>query len=665
MNKRILILCFAILAGFSSVVAQCYELVWADEFNYSGAPDPAKWTHEVNGDGGGNNELQYYTDNLNNSRVVDSMLIIEARKENYLGKAYTSARLISYNKASFKYGRMEARIKLPYGQGIWPAFWMMGNNIFTGTGWPSCGEIDIMEMIGGGEGRDDKIYGTVHWSDASGNHAQYGGSKQLPTGIFNDAFHVFSIEWTETYIKWFLDDVQYAVVSITPDHMSEFHNDFFILLNLAVGGNWPGNPDGSTTFPQQMWVDYVRVYQAGSDPAIEGPAEVIPRQEGAEFSLINNPEYQYEWLVPDGAEIISGQGTSSVTVNWGCSADTVKCVLTTPCSTKNLAYPVKLAEVIMIGENSVSAYQKNIVYQVPHAAHTDYTWILPEGVTSEKKDSSTIVVNWGGTGGTIKVMIGNSCGTDSAEMEVDAIAQLPYLDQPLTIPGDIRSVYFDQGGEGIAYHDTDEGNNGPGLRQDEDVDTEDGDGTGNIGWTFPGEWLEYSVKVEADGLYDIMCRTAGLTRGGSFRLLMNGRDLTGEKVASTASSWTQFRSMYIRDIQLFETDTMLRLEIINGDFNMANMNFTRSTTPLDKNTSVADLAVFPTIVTNRLHISNMDTEYRYQIASVSGKIIQSGRVLPDEVLSTGSLEAGVYILTLRNAYERTSKRFIKVRSQNL
>ena len=240
-----------------------YELVWSDEFNSNGFPDSTSWSYETGAGGWGNNELEYYTSKrLDNARVENGSLILEARKESYSGSNYTSARLMTYHNGKYwKYGRIEARMKLPYGQGIWPAFWMMGKSLFAGTGWPACGEIDIMELIGGGEGRDDKVYGTAHWANAAGSHAQYGGNYQLAQGIFADTFHIFSIEWTETYIKWFVDGIQFNVISITPSDLSEFHQEFFLILNLAVGGNWPGYPDSTTVFPQKLEVDYIRVFQ--------------------------------------------------------------------------------------------------------------------------------------------------------------------------------------------------------------------------------------------------------------------------------------------------------------------------------------------------------------------------------------------------------------------
>ncbi|MCB2220767.1 MAG: family 16 glycosylhydrolase [Bacteroidetes bacterium] len=234
-------------------------LIWAEEFEYTGLPDPTKWNMETGGDGWGNEELQYYTDSENNASVDNGILTITAREESLGGRNYTSARITTQGKFDVQYGRIEARIKLPYGQGMWPAFWMLGAN-FSSVGWPQCGEIDIMEMVGGDNDGDNTTHSTIHWDNA-GEHAVYGESYTLPNGILADDFHVYAIEWDDQSIKGFIDEIEYFVADITPPDLSEFHNNFFIILNLAVGGNWPGPPNASTDFPQTMQVDYVRVYQ--------------------------------------------------------------------------------------------------------------------------------------------------------------------------------------------------------------------------------------------------------------------------------------------------------------------------------------------------------------------------------------------------------------------
>ncbi|MFN0290703.1 family 16 glycosylhydrolase [Pedobacter helvus] len=233
------------------------SLVWQDEFN--GTELDAKfWTFEEgNGtEGWGNWELQYYR--KENTRVHNGYLTITAKKESFGGKEYTSSRIKTQDKKDFLYGRIDMRAKLPKGQGIWPAFWALGANIAT-VNWPFSGEIDIMEMVGGGPGKDNTLHGTVHYED--GGHKYIGGSTTLQTGDFYDKFHVFSIVWTANSIKWYLDNTEYYSFDTTGANKDEFRRPYFLLLNLAVGGNWPGAPNASTVFPQKYIVDYVRVFQ--------------------------------------------------------------------------------------------------------------------------------------------------------------------------------------------------------------------------------------------------------------------------------------------------------------------------------------------------------------------------------------------------------------------
>jgi beta-glucanase (GH16 family) len=237
-----------------------YELVWNDEFDGT-TLNTSNWVFEI-GDGcpnlcgWGNNELQYYRNQ--NAWVEDGVLTIEARQESIQNRQFTSARIKTQGKQSFLYGRIDIRALLPKGQGIWPALWMLGNNIQP-LGWPKCGEIDITELIGGGPGRDNRVHGTLHWDN--NGHAYTGAGYTLPSGIFADEYHVFTIIWDEESIKWFVNDTQFHEIDITPSHMTEFHQKFFFIFNVAVGGIWPGNPDDTTIFPQQMKVDYVRVFQ--------------------------------------------------------------------------------------------------------------------------------------------------------------------------------------------------------------------------------------------------------------------------------------------------------------------------------------------------------------------------------------------------------------------
>lgn len=239
-----------------------YHLEWSDEFNGPNISS-SNWSFEVgdgcpNNCGWGNSELEWYTDRPQNSFITDGKLVIEARRENMGGKLYTSARMKSQGKKFFQFGRIDIRALLPVGQGIWPAIWMLGENI-NSKGWPACGEIDIMEYLGH---ESNKVYGTGHWGFNIASH-QYQGSSILSQGNnYNEAWHVFSISWKEDEIIWLVDDVPFF--TLTPSQTSQnhpFNDPFFFIFNVAVGGNWPGSPDGNTVFPQRLAIDYVRVFQ--------------------------------------------------------------------------------------------------------------------------------------------------------------------------------------------------------------------------------------------------------------------------------------------------------------------------------------------------------------------------------------------------------------------
>ena len=236
-----------------------YTLAWADEFN-SKTIDDNSWTFESgNNNGWGNGELENYTNRVQNAFASNGNLIIEARQEDYNGSQYTSARMVTKAKKTFKYGRIDIRAKLPSTKGIWPALWLLGNNI-DAVSWPACGEIDMMELLGQ---EPNKMYSTLHWGATFQLHDSKGTNYVLPTGSFDQEFHVSSMDWEENSIKIFVDDQQ--IFSATNSDVSgnpyPFNNDFFFIFNIAVGGNWPGAPDANTVFPQRLVVDYVRVFQ--------------------------------------------------------------------------------------------------------------------------------------------------------------------------------------------------------------------------------------------------------------------------------------------------------------------------------------------------------------------------------------------------------------------
>jgi beta-glucanase (GH16 family) len=261
-----------------------FNLVFEDEFDVNGTPDPTKWSFDIGrgplNDGWGNNELQFYKSE--NTIVQNGYLIITAQSEAFGGVNYTSSRIKSRNKFEQKYGRFEARIKLPQGKGMFPAFWLLGENFceaqtqvgnnFTCDSslpnyeagnvlWPQCGEIDIMEYLGN---KPTEVFGTIHGPGFSGGNS-ISKKYNLPNDRFDTGFHVFGVEWTENHINWYVDNALYSQITRQDVEAKGgqwvFDNSFYMLLNLAVGGNLPGSPNANTTYPQRMIVDYVRVYQ--------------------------------------------------------------------------------------------------------------------------------------------------------------------------------------------------------------------------------------------------------------------------------------------------------------------------------------------------------------------------------------------------------------------
>jgi beta-glucanase (GH16 family) len=233
-----------------------YKLVWSDEFDTGSAPDPKRWAYDIGGNGWGNSESQYYTNRTENARIENGNLVIEARKEAYLGSAYTSARLLTKNRAAWTYGRFEIRAKLPTGRGTWPAIWMLSDhNPLT---WPDDGELDIMEEVGFDP---NVIHATIHCKQYYGGNGK-GFATTIPSA--QDSFHVYKMEWTSSQTDFYVDDNKYFSYFNGGNGPATwpYYNDFFMILNIAVGGTWGGTKGiDDTVFPQKMLVDYVRVYQ--------------------------------------------------------------------------------------------------------------------------------------------------------------------------------------------------------------------------------------------------------------------------------------------------------------------------------------------------------------------------------------------------------------------
>ena len=278
------VLLLLLIPGISA--AQTWQLVWSDEFE-TDTLDASKWSFQI-GTGNlygltswGNNERQYYTDREENLYIEDGMLHIVAREEFFVNRNFTSARIRSIHKGDWTYGKFEIRAKLPKGQGLWPALWMLPTENVYGI-WPQSGEIDIMELVGH---RPNVVHGTVHYGPPWPNNLEHGGPITLSEGDFSDDFHIFTIEWRPNRIIWRMNGTLYW--RTTPNnlapHQWPFDQAFHLLFNVAVGGTWPGDPDATTEFPQTMIVDYVRVYQDSELVSIEDE-ETIP----GDFNLHQN-----------------------------------------------------------------------------------------------------------------------------------------------------------------------------------------------------------------------------------------------------------------------------------------------------------------------------------------------------------------------------------------
>lgn len=351
MSKKYIFLSFFIFT-VHFFYAQCPQLVWSDEFEGTNL-DLNSW-EQMTGDGcnlgicnWGNNELQFYSGQ--NTEISDGTMKIIAKQQAMGGLSYTSSRIRTINKVDVRFGRIEARIKMPIGKGLWPAFWMLPTDEVFG-GWPKSGEIDIVELLGD---EPSKIFGTLHfgndWPDNRSTSANY----EIQNTTFADDFHEYAIEWSQNEIKWYLDGKLYSTKVPTDlgGFTWPFNQDFHLLLNMAVGGNFPGSPDGTTVFPQTMEVDYVRIYDMVGLPEIVGPDKVNNMAEGISYQIQNMPtNASIEWTIPDGATIVSGEGTGSIVVNFGETSGAVTAAVTSDCAPRNLSIEVRVQAELEIGE---------------------------------------------------------------------------------------------------------------------------------------------------------------------------------------------------------------------------------------------------------------------------------------------------------------------------
>ena len=497
--KKFLFFIVAVFVFISNNFAQNYKLVWSDEFKVQ--LNQTYWTYETgNSNGWGNNELEYYTNRPQNCVIQNGNLIISALKENYNNFNYTSARIKTQNKFSIRYGKIEARMKLPYGQGIWPAFWMLGDNI-TQVGWPTCGEIDIMEMIGGNQ-RDNTVYGSAHWG------GDYSKAYKLTNGKFADDFHIFDVTWTPQQIQWHVDGITYNTLDVT--NLSAFQKSFFIIINLAVGGSWPGNPDNTTIFPQTLQVDYLRVYQdTTAFPVVS----------------ITSPKDQTHF-----------QANKDIIINASASMQN-----------GNISKVEFYQGSEKIGETFTNPYQMTLKNVYPGKYKITCKAYSSNGLMSFS-DTTNVIVD----------------GSYSSS---------PYGGNPAHVPGKIEAEDFDLGGEGNAYHDSDIANNGGQYRINDGVDIElctDTGGGYDIGWTQNDEWLLYTITVQESASFQITSRVSSNSGGGTLHYEIDGSDVTGVISVPNTNGWQTWQDVVSKTFTISAGIHKLKLYINSAGFNINN-----------------------------------------------------------------------------------------------
>ena len=425
MRNTLLFSLFLMSGGFLLQAQDCNKLIWADEFSGTSL-DSSRWNIDLGNGcpelcGWGNNEQQYYSDSPENLKVENGRLLITAREDSLGGLSYSSAKITSFNKGDFRYGRFEASMKLPTSQGMWPAFWLLPTDQVYGE-WPQSGEMDVMELIGSNPGQ---VFGTIHTGFP---YTFNSGYFDLPQGeSFADTFHVFSMEWDPDSITWFVDGVKYHQLS--PDTIGPwdpFQEDFHLILNLAVGGNLPGPVDSTTILPQTMEVDYVRVYNRPERLRVRGQQPILGAS-GIGYQTFDIPGATYTWTVPGDAMITSGQGTNAIMVDWGCTPGNVSLELQTDCDTVTMVYDIAaFAQPRVDGPSVVAEVQTSISYQLSQAGNGTYTWEVPADATIlSGQGTDAITVDWGCTSGNVVVTYNSSCGstlTDTVEVALRTYA---------------------------------------------------------------------------------------------------------------------------------------------------------------------------------------------------------------------------------------------------
>lgn len=586
-----------------------WEEVWSDEFDGT-VVDESKWSFQI-GDGcpncgWGNNELQYYR--AENATVSDGRLTITAREESFGGYEYTSARMRTYNKGDWLYGRVEIRARLPRGQGLWPAIWMMPTESAYG-GWAASGEIDIMEL----RGRvPNVVQGTIFYGASFPGQVHTWESYTLPAGDFSDDFHVFALEWDPWELRWYVDDALYRTerswFTESAPYPAPFDRRFHLILNVAVGGNFDGPPDATTRFPQTMEVDYVRVHRAANADPVVSLTEPV---EGQAFTAGSTMSMKAGATGPDGilrqVEFYQEDGLLG----------TVR------------QAPYELA----VGNLATGCYSVRAV--------------------------GTDDVGRTGSSDTLSVSVGDAC----PELA-------PYLMTPATIPGTVEAEYYDIGGEDVAYNDTDAGNAGGGIRASENVDL--APAGLDLGFavvrTNRTEWLKYTVDVTESGVYDAIVRIGSGSPSASFSLEFDGADKTGRITVPVTGGDTEWINLVVPGIALDAGVQTMRLVLNSSGPGISRFLFQRSSSTgvdsEDPSTALRLHENYPdpagTVTTVGYELPR-ETEVRLEIFDTLGRriaVLDAGRRAAGSHtvnFDIHSLSRGIYVYRLVTGVGRLSR----------
>lgn len=418
-----------------------YEVVWEDNFD-GNSLDRSIWNVEQNGDGGGNQELQYYRDSTDNIQVSDGTLKIKGLRQSYGGKSYTSGRINTRGKAEFRYGKIEARMKLPSFTGAWPAFWMLGGN-YSSIGWPRCGEIDIMEAIN----TEKFTHGALHWFGESGQNDSGGDSQNiLPADFDRTQWHVYGITWDEKKMDFTVDGQVFFSDSITDGYKGEFRKEQFIILNLAIGGQWPGFSIDNNAFPATMEVDYVRVSQKKTDKNIitgTGVTEQRPNLIPEETVTRNVLEGKGNWSLYFNNAVVQGTGKSNGSIGFeadigylGITSKAIRASLT------NVDYIP--GETYQYSFSATSSIDKNITVKVVgedqvEDVFANYNISLQAGSTYHFTNNVKIDENYDGRLDLVMIMGGRIGGEymsadTSLSINVTDVSLVGKVDKSIKVP---------------------------------------------------------------------------------------------------------------------------------------------------------------------------------------------------------------------------------------